>query len=103
MAKKSLFSWSKFWTNNFISATIEDAAKDDVVLTFDTIRPFGKALATDFSIAGKTISGIVLDSATNTITVTVTVAFVHADAPSIIYNPRDKGYSKTQVITNNIA
>jgi hypothetical protein len=102
MAKKFLFSWPGFFEQKLVSATIEDAAPTDVVLTFKDVRPFRNAVKTDFTIATKTVGSIAVDASAKTVTVVVTAAFAYGDTPSVVFTPPIKGEAVTQVITNNI-
>lgn len=92
--KKSGQSWSSYWTT-LISAIIEDANPDKVVLTYPTGTTL---LATDYSIPGKTISGIELSADKKTHTLTV------ANFPFLnkgVYTVSLKGLT-AKAITNNI-
>lgn len=91
--KSSGISWSSYW-NTLISATVENAAPTDVVMTFPTAK--AELTDTDFTIAGKTISGAVWAGAV--LTLTVTVAFVYGDAPVVTFVPS----GGTANVTNNI-
>lgn len=87
-------SWSSYWSS-LISATVEDANPDEVVLTFPTARP--TLTDTDFTIAGKTITGAVWVGAV--LTLTVSVPFVYGDTPVVTFVPT----GGTANVTNNIA
>lgn len=102
MAKKFLFSWPGFFEQKLVSATIEDAAPTDVVLTFLDVRPFRDVTATDFTIADKTVDSVTVDSSAKTVTVVVTEPFVFGNTPSVVFTPPTKGDAVTQVITNNV-
>lgn len=86
------FSWQRYWAG-LISATIEDAAPIDVVLTFPTAK---NLIASDFTIAGKTISGAVWVG--SVLTLTVSVAFVYGDNPVVTFVKT----GGTANVTNNI-
>ena len=102
--KKHLFSWTGYVAKHLVSATVEDAEKADVVLTFDqSIKPFVRAVAGEFTLAGKTVSGIVKDTAAKTVTVTVTVDYANGNEISLVFNPTGKGATVTIPVTNNVA
>lgn len=86
-------SWEKYW-NSLISATVEDAAPDDVVLTFPDGKP--TLTDTDFTIAGKTITDAVWIGAV--LTLTVSVAFDWGDTPVVTFVKT----GQTANVTNNI-
>jgi leucyl aminopeptidase (aminopeptidase T) len=105
MAKKNhLFSCTGYVAKHLVSATIEDAEKKDVVLTFDqSIKPFVRAVAGEFTLAGKTVSSIAKDTSAKTITVVVTVDYANGNEISLVFNPTGKGATVTIPVTNNIA
>ena len=85
------FSWAAYW-DSLISATVEDATPDKVVLTFSEAN---SAVYTDFTIAGFTISsgswcGSVL-------TLILSEEVLYGESLVINYVPT----SKTQTVTNN--
>ena len=104
---KSLFSNSGYYSAQLVSATIEDAAKTDIVLTFSkSVRPFMTAVAAEFTVTGtaKTVGSIALDHSALTLTVTVTVAYANGDTCTLVHNPAspNKGATVNTVVTNNI-
>ena len=103
--KKFLFDWTGYFTKHLVSATVEDAAKTDVVLTFAPAmgaKVFRRAVDTEFTLAGKTVSGIVLDESAGTLTITVTVAYVGGANFNLTFNPTQKGDTVIQEVTNNV-
>jgi adenine C2-methylase RlmN of 23S rRNA A2503 and tRNA A37 len=102
--KKHLFDWTGYAANKLISATVENAAPQDIVLTFTDIRPFRDAVFGEFTTTGtvKTVDQITKDASANTITVHVTVAFVNGNTINCVYNPTKKGDTVTIAVTNNV-
>jgi hypothetical protein len=103
--KKFLFDWTGYFAKHLSTATVETAAADDVVLTFVPAmgtRVFRTAVAGEFALSGKTISGIALDEAAGTLTVTVTVAYAAGANFNLTFNPTQKGDTVVQEITNNV-
>ena len=102
--KKHLFDWTGFMVHKWVSGTIEDAAKQNIVLTFRSIKPFAKAVYGEFSVTGtaKTIDSITKDATAKTVTVHVTVAYANGNTCTIVYNPPNKGDTVSHVVTNNI-
>jgi len=92
VASSDLFS--TYWTT-LISAVVEDAAPTKVVMTFDKANT--SLLATDFSIAGKTITLIERDATNKILTLTVSAAFVYGDVLTVAL----KSYTP-HAITNNV-
>ena len=85
---------SSYWTPS--SAVVEDADPTDVVLTYAKAVNPADAIAGNFTIAGKTISGAVLDGTGKILTLTVTVAFVYGDSITVVANGTNIS------VTNNI-
>jgi len=88
-------AWSSYWTPS--SAVVENADPTDVVLTYAKAVNPADAIAGNFTIAGKTISGAVLDGTGKILTLTVTVAFVYGDSITVVAN------SENIAVTNNIS
>ena len=88
-------SWSSYWTPS--SVVVENASPTDVVLTYAKAVNPADAIAGNFTIAGKTISGAVLDGTGKILTLTVTVAFVYGDSITVVAN------STNIAVTNNIS
>jgi uncharacterized repeat protein (TIGR02059 family) len=66
------------------SATIENAAKTHVVITFNHNLDAGSVPATSaFTLAGKTINNVAISGAV--VTLTVTVAYVYGDSVTVAY------------------
>ena len=108
MKKKKgfLFDWTKYVTKHLVTATVEDTAKQDVVLTFDhlyAIKPFRKAVAGEFTLVGKTVDLLTLDEAAFTVTIHVTVAYAAGAGLNLTFNPTQKGDTVIIAITNNVA
>ena len=78
------------------SAVVENADPTDVVLTYAKAVNPADAIAGNFTIAGKTISGAVLDGTGKILTLTVTVAFVYGDSITVVANGTNIS------VTNNI-
>jgi len=105
MAKRFLFDWTGFLAKHLVSATVEDAADTDVVLTFAPatgVKAFSRNVKTEFSLAGKTIDSIALDYATGTLTVVVTVAYGAGAGFDLTFNPVAKGDTCVIAVTNNV-
>jgi hypothetical protein len=92
---KSSSSWSSYWTPS--SAVVEAAAPTDVVMTYAKKVNPTEAIAGNFTISGKTISGASLDGTGLILTLTVTVAFVYGDSITVVAN------SQNIAVTNNVA
>ena len=75
-------SWSSYWAT-LISATVENAAPTKVVMTFGQANT--SLIATDFTIAGKTITLLERDVTNKILTLTVSVAFVYGDTPVVTF------------------
>lgn len=88
-------AWSSYWTPS--SAVVENADPTDVVLTYAKAVNPADAIAGNFTIAGKTISGAVLDGTGKILTLTVTVAFAYGDSITVVAN------SENIAVTNNIS
>jgi len=85
-----------FWAS-LISATVEDAAPTKVVMTFDKSNT--DLVATDFTIAGKTITLLERDATNKILTLTVSVAFEYGDTPVVTFVLT----GTTANVTNNIS
>jgi len=105
MAKKSfLFSWTKFWANMLVSATVEAGDTDGIVLTFKSVKPFTNCVAGEFTSTGtvRTCSEIAIDTAAKTVTLTMSEAYAGGNTINLVFNPVRKGATITQSVTNNI-
>ena len=86
---------SSYWTPS--SAVVQQAAPADIVLTYAKKVNPADAVTTNFTVAGKTISGAVLDGTGKILTLTVTVAFVYGDSITVVAN------GINIAVTNNIS
>jgi hypothetical protein len=80
------FSWSSYWTtlwNSLTSAVVEDAEPTKVVLTFS--KADTKVVASDFTIAGKTITLLERDATNKILTLTVSLPFIYGDTPVVTF------------------
>ncbi len=108
MTKKTkFFSNSGYYAVQLVSATIEDAAPQNIVLTFvKTVRPFLKAVHGEFTVTGtaKTVDSITLNQTGKTLTVHVTVAYVNGNTCTLVHNPAspNKGATVVVPVTNNV-
>lgn len=93
--KKRGIDWSSYWAT-LQSATVENAAPTHVVLTFPTAQT--SLGATDFTIAGFTISSASWAGAVLTLVVTPAVLFYHRNL-TITFGKT----GETAVVTNNVA
>lgn len=103
--KKFLMDWTKFFAKHLVRATVENAAKQNVVLTFapaTAVKMFSRNVAAEFTLAGKTVDTLTVSRTAGTVTVHVTVAYAHGDVISLVFNPTRKGDTVTTSITNNI-
>jgi hypothetical protein len=87
-------SWQTFW-NTLISATVEDAAPNDFVLTFASGKP--SLGVDDFTIAGFPLTGAIWAGAV--LTLTSSTAVIYNDTPIITFVPT----GGTTTVTNNMA
>jgi len=103
--KKFLFSWQGFWDNELISATVEDGALDDIVLTFNSVKPFTRAAAGEFTTTTtiRTCSSIAIDTSANTVTLTMSSVYANGNTIVLVFNPTLKGATVTKAVTNNIS
>ena len=106
--KKFLFDWTGFYAKNLSTATVEDAAKQDVVLTFvpaASVKAFSRAVAAEFTLSGKTVDLLTVDAAAGTVTVHVTVAYAAGANFNLTHTPAapNKGDTVVTEITNNVA
>jgi len=87
------FSWSSYW-ESLISATVEDAAPTDIVLTF----PSAKSLvASDFTIAGFTINSASWSGDILTLVLSNPVLIIDSDLTLIFNKTR-----QSTTVTNNV-
>jgi len=106
MAKrKFLVDTTNGIASKFLSASVEDAAKSDVVVLMapGAIKWFARAVASEFTLAGKTVDHIHLDYALDTLTVNVTVAYGAGANFNLTYNPTQKGDTVTMLVHNHVA
>jgi hypothetical protein len=105
MAKKHLFSWTKYATSKLVSAVIANTAKANIVLTFVDIKPFKNCVYGDFSVTGtaKTIDSRTLSYTANTVTLHVTVDYANGNTCNVVYNPSTElGATVTIPVVNNV-
>lgn len=103
--KKFLFDYTKFIAVHLVSATVETAAATDVVLTFlpaSGVKAFSKCIDAEFTLSGKTVSGVTLDYDAGTVTVPVTVAYTAGAGFNLTFNPTQKGDTCVIAVTNNV-
>jgi len=102
--KPFLVSLPKFFAHSCISATIEDAAKQNIVLTFPSLKHFRRAVYGEFTVTGtaKTVDSITLGADNKTLTIHVSVAYAHNNTCTVVYNPTLKGVTSSKAVTNNI-
>ena len=104
--KKHLFSWTGFYAKHLVSAVVANAAPTLVVLTFapaDGVKVFKNSIAAEFTLAGKTVDLLTVNRTAGTVTVRVTVAYVHGNVISLVHNDAGKGATVTTSVTNNVA
>jgi lysophospholipase L1-like esterase len=85
-------SRSSYWTP--LTLVVEDAAPNNVVMT--GIVANTSAVASDFTVAGFTVSSLSRDATNKILTLTLSLAVVYGDSVAIVY----KGKSYT--VTNNV-
>ena len=102
--RKFLVDTTKGIANKLQSADVLDAAKSDVVVHMAPggIKWFARAVASEFTLAGKTVDHIHLDYAADTLTVTVTVAYGAGAGFNLTYNPTNKGDTVTIACHNHV-
>lgn len=104
--KKHLFSWTGFYSKHLVSAVVANAAPTLVVLTFapaDSVKAFRDSIAAEFTLAGKTVDLLTVNRGAGTVTVRVTVAYVHGNEINLVHNDAGKGATVTTAVTNNVA
>jgi hypothetical protein len=104
--KKFLTDWTKFFTKHLVTATVENAAKSDVVLTFapvTSVKRFQRNIAAEFTLAGKTVDLLTLNRTTGKVTIHVTVAYAAGAGFNLTFNPVQKGDTVVQAVVNNCA
>ena len=89
------FTWAAWWAT-LISATVENAASTKVVMTFSKANT--NLVASDFTIAGKTITLLERDVTNKILTLTVSITFNFGDTPVITFGKT----GTTANVTNNI-
>jgi len=92
--KKSSQNWSSYWSS-LISATVENAAPTNVVLTFPTAKP--SLGASDFTIAGFTISSASWAGSVLTLVLSTAVLEYNGDLTITFLTT-----GQTATITNNV-
>ena len=104
--KKHLFSWTGFYAKHLVSATVENAAPTNVVLTFspaNSVKAFARSVAAEFTLTGKTVDLLTVSRTNGTVTVRVTVAYVAGANFNLTHNPAGKGATVVTEVTNNVA
>jgi hypothetical protein len=105
-SKKFLSDWTKFFTKHLVSATVENAAPANVVLTFSpytAVKRFQRNVAAEFTLTGKTVDLLTLNRATGTVTIRVTVAYAAGAGFNLTFNPVQKGDTVVQAVLNHVA
>ena len=101
--KGFLFSWAGFSAVHLVSATVENDAPTNVVLTYSpSVKPFTRVVKENFALVGKTVESITIDPAAATVTVTVTVAYTAGAGFNLTFTPAYKGTTLVIPITNNV-
>jgi hypothetical protein len=105
--KKFLFDWTGFYAKHLVSATVEDAADTNVVLTFSpakSVKAFSNSLAAEFTLVGKTVDLLTINQTAGTVTIRVTVAYVAGANFDLTHNPAlpNKGDTVVTTVTNNV-
>jgi hypothetical protein len=103
--KKFLFSWTGFAAKKLVSAVVTNGSKQNIVMTFRSIKPFKNCVYTEFSASPATAPTKAVDSRTlsypnKTVTVHVTAGFVFGDTITCTYNPPGKGATVIIPVTN---
>ena len=106
--KKHLFSWQK-WFNNEVTATVEQASKDTILLECSSIKPLLRAVAGEFTTTGtvRTCGQIQLYTTQNDLPcqrafLTMSGAYAKSNPITLVFNPTGKGKTVTKTVTNNI-
>lgn len=89
-------AWTLFW-NSLISAIVADATPTNVVMTFGTANT--TLLASDFTIAGFTITSLSRDVTNKILTLTLSTAVIYGNSLTVILT-KQAGF--TMVVTNNV-
>lgn len=95
IVKGNLKTWSRYWAG-LISATVEQAAPTKIVMTFSQANT--SLLASDFTIAGKTITLLERDVTNKILTLTVSVAVAYGDSLVVTFVKT----GGTAAVTNNV-
>lgn len=110
MAKKKFLptEWNAFYEKHLVSATVESAAAQNVVMTFvpaNCVKAFSRSVHGEFTLVGKTVDSLTLNYALGTVTVHVTVAYVAGANFDLTHNPAtpNKGNTTVTTVTNNVA
>ena len=106
--KKFLFDWTGFYAKHLLAASVENAAKQDVVMYFvplASVKAFNNAVMAEFTLAGKTVDSLTIDPAAGSVTVHVTVAYGAGAGFNLTHNPAapNKGTTVVTAVTNNVA
>lgn len=106
--KKFLFDWTGFYAKNLTTATVENAAAANVVLTFvpaAAVKAFGHSVAAEFTLAGKTVDLLTVNRTAGTVTIRVTVAYVAGAGFNLTHNPAapNKGTTVVTAVHNHVA
>jgi hypothetical protein len=104
--KKFLFDWTGFYAKNLSTATVENAAPANVVMTFvpaKAVKAFARSIAAEFTLTGKTVDLLTVNHTAGTVTVRVTVGYAAGGAFNLTHNPAGKGDTVVTEITNNVA
>jgi hypothetical protein len=104
--KKHLFSWTGFYAKHLVSATVENAAPTNVVLTFapaDAVKAFKNSIAAEFTLTGKTVDLLTVSRSAGTVTVRVTVGYTAGANFNLTHNDAGKGATVVTTVTNNVA
>lgn len=104
-SKKFLFDWTGFFAKHITGATIENAAKQDVVLTFappKAVKAFARSVAAEFTLVGKTVDLLTLNYTLGKVTIHVTMAYGAGAGFDLTFDSVKKGDTAVIPITNNI-
>ena len=104
--KKFLFEWRKFFTHELITAQVLQGAKGHIILTFNSIKPFHKAVASEFTTtgsgAGRTCSSLDKTTTPNVLDLTMNAPYVLNETITLSFNTLYKGKTVTQTVDNRI-
>jgi len=97
--------WTGFFAKHLVSANVATATPTLVKLTFSpptAVKMFQRNVATEFTLAGKTVDLLTLDRTLGTVTIRVTVAYGAGAGFNLTFNPVKKGDTIVQAVTNTI-